>query len=272
MMTLGVLMNPWAKLVGEYAQNMLKKSLDTDIQLAFYRNDNELFDALLDGQIQVIPHSFKDLATQLRGGIVIGALAERQETAYTLVISKDKMDDTAFLKLKPNARVWVNNKLQKAQLAAFRNDFEVEQFSAYPIEAYQFLKDGLFDAILLSHYTVLQMNINLEKNEILTFNPKEFVIEAGQGVLCFLTAEDDLATRRLLKKIHQKAVSEVTNIERQVKKLFDDKDIAVYCFKDDMNNYHVWAATLVNGELKQIKLSQSTSFGIAEQCRNMLFN
>ena len=104
----------------------------------------------------------------------------------------------------------------------------------------------------------------------MSISPKEFVPEAGRGVAAFLTAEDDKTTRRLLKPLHHPAVSAVTNIERQVKRLFEDENIGAYCLKDENNNYHLWAVALVSGKVRRTRLSQSTHFEMAERCKDLL--
>ena len=62
------------------------------------------------------------------------------------------------------------------------------------------------------------------------------------------------------------------NIERKLKKLFEDKDIAAFCEKDANENYHLYAAALVNDNVKRCRVSQSTFFELAETAFNKLIN
>ena len=40
--------------------------------------------------------------------------------------------------------------------------------------------------------------------------------------------------------------------------------------KDDNNNYHLWAAALINNRVCRTRLSQSTHFEMAERCKELL--
>jgi hydroxymethylbilane synthase len=270
MIKIGTLMAPWAKLFGIFAQREFKRDANLDSQIVYYRSDKDLFDALLLGEIQIAPKGLKDLPTTLPEGINIAALSEREVVANSLFLSIKNKDENNLFSLKRNAKVWVNSEINRAQMQTFRDDliFEVKELS--PMEAIDALRDDAYDACVLTATTINVVGLNMEEFHTVQFSPKEFITEPGQSVAAFLTAEEDIKTRKLMKQIHHKNVALVTNVERQLKKLFNDKDISAYCQHDAGGNFHLWAAALVNGELKRTRLSHSTSFELAERCFEVL--
>jgi porphobilinogen deaminase len=266
MIKIGTLMSPWEKLFGIYAQREFKRDANLDSQISYYRTETELFKALLVGEIQVVSKALKELPTTLPKGVNIAALSQREVTANCLFLSTKNKDDNNLFGLKNNARVWVKSEINRAQLASFRSDLTIEIADLSPTEAIDALREDVYDACVLTATTISAVGLNEEEFHTIQFSPKEFITEAGQSVAAFLTAEEDIVTRKLMKQIHHKNVALVTNVERQLKQLFDDKDIAAYCQHDAEGNFHLWAAALVDGTLKRTRLSHSTSFELAERC------
>ena len=54
--------------------------------------------------------------------------------------------------------------------------------------------------------------------------------------------------------------------------MLKDHDVSAYCERDRMGNYHLWAAALVNTDFRKIRLSQSTTFGMAEKAVQQLLS
>jgi porphobilinogen deaminase len=272
MMKIGTLMAPWAKLLSVVAQGEMKKVANLDTQMVYYRSDKDLFDALLLGEIQIVPKGLKELSTTLPEGINIAALSERQVVANSLFLSTKNKDENNLFSLKSHAKVWVNSEINRAQMQSFRDDlvFTVQDLS--PMEAIEALREDAYDACVLTTKTTDVVGLNHEEFHSVQFSPKEFVTEPGQSVAAFLTAEEDITTRKILKQIHQKDVALVTNVERQLKKLFNDKNVAAYCQRDAGGNFHLWAAAIINGALKRTRLSHSTSFELAERCFEKLIS
>ena len=111
---------------------------------------------------------------------------------------------------------------------------------------------------------------NTGKPFIFRFDPREMVPAPAQGVLVFQACTDDVPTRRILNKIHDREVAEIIRIERTVLKLLDggcQMPLGVYCQKDPIGNFHVWA-TQASGwdqSVKRVNISSSTSFELAER-------
>lgn len=230
----------------------------------------EIEDALLANQIDVAVHSMKDLPTANPEGLVISAVSYRDNPADWLLIRKEGIDASQDLGLRQNAVVGTSSARRKAQMRYLRPDVELKDIRGNVPTRIQKLRDGQFDAILLAAAGISRLELDVDEFKVVRFHPREFVPAPAQGVLAWQTRVDDLPTRRILKGIHNKAVAEQTNVERQVLRLFEggcQMPLGVFCEKDAVGNYHIWAAKAAAWDqpLQRVQLSSSTSFGLAER-------
>ena len=267
MLTIGVVIQDvWAKMFGIHLQQDIKEKIKLKADIAYFENEKDLMNALTNGIISVAPLPMRDLTTKLPNGIVITAVSERQVTSHCLIISKDKVDESKLLFLKEQAIVGLQSEINRRQFVELTSDVVTEIHQLTPVQTFEKLQIGEIDACVISSMGVKVMDITTSDFVIIPFSPKEFITEPGHGIAAYLTAEDDLTTRRYLKTLHHPSVSTLSNVERRLKQLFNDIDIAAYCEKDRANNYHLWAAAIINNELKKTRLSQSTYFELAERC------
>ena len=272
---IGSVMHPWTKLFAVYAQMTLHEG-HIESTLVHFRTEAEMYQALQMGDIDAVPMTLKDLPTTLPKGIAISGLTERELPKMCLIFltppppseglrGGNEESTEGLSALKTDARIVAATELQRAQMQSLLPEAVVEVRVGTPLEAIKLLRKGEFDAILTTMLTVKAISLNTEEWAVAPFSPREFVPEAGQGVACLLVNEDDLATRRRFKKWHHRDVAELTNVERTLKKMFHDRDIAAHCERDRASNFHLSAAALVGGELRKTRVSQSTTFGLAER-------
>jgi hydroxymethylbilane synthase len=267
---IGVQMEPWAKLFGIYTQSFLKDK-DIESQLILYRDNQELSKALLSAEVNICPVGLKDLPTTMPEGTTIAALSERDDVRQCLVLPRSVAERADISTLK-GLKIGVCSNVHAAQMAWLFPETTVEVHNLMPLEGIEAMRNGTFDGGIMTIVTTKVLAMRNEEWVIRPFSPREFVPEAGQGVACLVVATEDIETRRLLKKVHIPSVSLVTNVERTLKKMFNDTNIAAYCERDKMGNYHFSAAAIVNGMLRKIRLSQSTTIGLAENAKNALLN
>ncbi len=267
---IGVQMEPWAKLFGIYTQSFLKDK-DIDSQLILYRDNQELSNALLSAEVNICPVGLKDLPTTMPEGTTIAALSERDDVRQCLVLPRSVAERADISTLK-GLKIGVCSNVHAAQMAWLFPETTVEVHNLMPLEGIEAMRNGTFDGGIMTIVTTKLLAMRDEEWVIRPFSPREFVPEAGQGVACLVVATEDIATRRLLKKVHIPSVALATNVERTLKKMFNDTNIAAYCERDKMGNYHFSAAAIVNGVLRKIRLSQSTTIGLAENAKNALMN
>jgi porphobilinogen deaminase len=265
---IGVRMEPWAKLFGVYTQGFLKDH-GIESQLMLYRDHQELANALLSAEINIIPMGLKDLPTTLPEGTTIAALSARDDVRQCLVLPHFVAEKTDLATLK-GLTIGVCNTVNQAQLLALYPEVKAEIHEMLPIEGIEAMRNGRFDGGIMTTVTANVLAMRQDEWLIRHINAREFVPEAGQGVACLVAATDDLATRRLLKSVHNRDVAMATNVERTLKKMFNDMNIAAHCERDKMGNYHFSAAAVVDETLRKVRLSRSTTIGLAEAAKAAL--
>ncbi len=235
----------------------------------------EIEDALLRGDVDLAVHSMKDLPTTSPEGLCISAVSYRANPADWLVIRKEVAAKGQVLQLPEGAVTGTSSARRKAQMLGFRPDLQIQDIRGNVPTRLKKLQSGDFDAIVLAGAGLERLELDLSDFEVVRLNPKEFIPAPAQGVLAFQTQVDDRATRRILKQIHHSDVSVCTNVERRVLQLFDGGchlPLGVYCYRDEMQHYHVWAAMADrwDGPVKRVRRSSSTTFELAEQVHQAL--
>ncbi|MFK8103685.1 MAG: hydroxymethylbilane synthase [Saprospiraceae bacterium] len=230
----------------------------------------EIEDALLRGEVQMAVHSMKDLPTSSPEGLVITAVSHRADPADWLILKKSAVTEGALLQLPPNAIVGTSSARRKSQLRDIRPDIVLEDIRGNVPTRLKKLSEQNFDAIVLAAAGLSRLELDLSEFTVIKLNPKEFVPAPAQGVLAFQTCTTDLATRRVLKKLHQKETAICTNVERKILQLFDGgchMPLGAYCEQDATGNFHVWAAMAEQWDtpVQRVRISSSTHFELAEQ-------
>ncbi|MEL7120378.1 MAG: hydroxymethylbilane synthase [Bacteroidota bacterium] len=230
----------------------------------------EIEDELLGGEIDMAVHSMKDMPTSQPDGLTLTAVSYRENPSDWLLIRKDSATGKGPLKLKAQAVVGTSSARRKAQMLDIRPDISLKDIRGNVPTRINKLREGQFDAILLAAAGIQRLELDLSDLEVFKFDPREMVPAPAQGVLAYQTKVEDLETRKLLQHIHDSEVAELTNIERKVLKLMDGgchMPLGVYCKKDQLGNYHVWAAKADtwDAKVKRVNISSSTKDGLAEQ-------
>ena len=228
----------------------------------------EIEDALLRGEIDVAVHSMKDLPTEQPEGLVITAVSYRENPSDLLVVRKEAIDAAQVFRFKEGGIVGTSAARRKAQLADYRPDAVLKDIRGNVPTRLEKLRSGDFDAIFLAAAGVSRLALDMSDFEVVELHPSEFVPAPAQGVLAWQTNRDDMATRRIFKQLHQTSTAAVTNIERKVLQLMDggcQLPLGVHCTRDSNGNFHVFAACQKGAEMRRVRLSSSTSTGIAAQ-------
>jgi hydroxymethylbilane synthase len=113
------------------------------------------------------------------------------------------------------------------------------------------------------------LELDLSDMVVVTPSPREFVPAPGQGVMAIQTRKTAIDIRKQLAPLHHLDVGECTNVERTVLNMMEggcSMPLGVYCEKDQLGNYRVWAAYAENehGPVKRVQLALSTRAGLAK--------
>jgi hydroxymethylbilane synthase len=120
-----------------------------------------------------------------------------------------------------------------------------------------------------------RLQISLDEFEVFKFDPTEFVPAPAQGVLVYQTRKEDINTRRILNLIHHRDIVQMTNVERKVLQMMDGGchiPLGVYCQKDQLGYYHVWAAYSAAWDepITYVNHSSATTKNLAEEVYQLI--
>ncbi|HEX6537974.1 MAG TPA: hydroxymethylbilane synthase [Candidatus Dormibacteraeota bacterium] len=137
----------------------------------------ELERALLDGEIDVAVHSFKDLAIERPPGLVVAAVLPRGDPCDALVTR----DGTVLAGLPAGARVGSSSRRRAAFLAAVRGDVEPAPIRGNVDTRLRKLDSGEVDALLLAAAGLDRLHRGGRVAERL--DPAVFVPAPAQGAI-----------------------------------------------------------------------------------------
>jgi len=155
----------------------------------------ELENALLDGSIDFVVHSLKDLPVDDAPGLSITAIPVR-ENPRDVLIAKDSYDLTT---LPQGARVGTSSLRRSAQLLANRSDLKILPLRGNVDTRIRKAMDGDYDAIILAAAGVYRLGFHdFVRQEI----PLELMLPApGQGAIAIQSRRDDQELNEILSLI-----------------------------------------------------------------------
>ena len=180
----------------------------------------EIEQALLNGNVDIAVHSFKDLPTTSPAGLVIGAVPLRRDPADWLFL-REKTADGVLASLPAGARVGTSSARRQAWLRHLREDLAIEPLRGNVPTRLRRLAAGDYDAILLAGAGVDRLN---EASSVLAdpladlhsvrLDPAQFVPAPAQGALAVQCREADPAIRAALASIDDGDSRAAVTLER----------------------------------------------------------
>jgi hydroxymethylbilane synthase len=147
----------------------------------------EIEEALFSEDIDIAVHSLKDVPQVIPEELALGAVLKRDDPR-DCVILKDKpesdkeLDSVNFASLlKNHAIVGTSSLRRRALLARFRDDIIFEPLRGNIDTRLGKLRDGFFDAIVLSSSGLIRLN--LSSNIDVYLDPLTFIPQCGQGAI-----------------------------------------------------------------------------------------
>jgi hydroxymethylbilane synthase len=169
----------------------------------------EIEQALVEGQIELAVHSFKDLPTKSPPELTIGAVPQRVDPADLLLVRRAALADGAgeWLPLKAGARVGTASARRSAWLRSFRPDLVIEPLRGNVPTRVRRLEEGAFDAIVLAAAGVARLQAEnrlgsaLAGVVVLRLDPARFVPAPAQGALAVQCRRGDAEVLAALARI-----------------------------------------------------------------------
>ncbi len=177
----------------------------------------ELQRSLLDGHVDLVVHSLKDLPIEEPEGLALAAVLDRADVRDLLLASPEAAGDGP-LGLRPGVRLGTSSLRRSAQALAAQPDIRVLPLRGNVPTRIARLRDGRFDAILLASAGVDRLGVDLEGLVARRLDLDLFLPAPGQGALAVEIRSDDAATRDAVSQLDDPAVAQATRCERAVLK------------------------------------------------------
>jgi len=170
----------------------------------------ELEHALLDGRVDLVVHSYKDLPTAPVDGLVIGAVLERADARDCLLTADGgTLDDLPF-----GARIGTGSPRRAAQLAAARCDLIAMPIRGNVETRLRRLRAGELDALILAAAGLDRLGIEIPDHARMPF---DLMLPApAQGALALQVRSDDADLRAALAGVDHGPTRVAVDAERRL--------------------------------------------------------
>ncbi|MDC0167384.1 hydroxymethylbilane synthase [Candidatus Pelagibacter sp.] len=170
---------------------------------------------LQDKNIDVAVHALKDMPALETKGLKTDSFLERSDPREILItMNKKKLSE-----LKKNSIIGTSSFRREYQIKKIRSDIECKLIRGNVDTRIKKLKDGIYDAIILSYAGIKFLNFDNEISEV--FSPEHIIPSAGQGIIALQCREGDDEIISVLKKINHNETFMRAHVERNILKVLE---------------------------------------------------
>lgn len=195
----------------------------------------EIESALLDGDVDLAVHSYKDLPSRSPEGLVVAAIPERLDAADRLVARAEFVtrmpagEETVAedLPLVDGAVVGTASERRRALLRSLRPDLQLERIRGNVPTRLEKLRQGPYQAIVLADAGLRRLERDpdappLGLQELVSFrlDPAVFVPSPAQGAIA-LQCREGAAVAEALEPLHEPTAALPVRAERELLRLVD---------------------------------------------------
>ena len=170
---------------------------------------------LQNKNIDIAVHALKDMPINETSGLNTETFLERNDPREILITS----DKKKLKELSSKSIIGTSSFRREFQIKKIRPDLNCKVIRGNVDTRIKKLKDGLYDAIILSYAGIKSLNLESEISEI--FSAEEIIPSAGQGVIALQSRENDDEIISILKKINHKETYIRAKAERNVLKILE---------------------------------------------------
>lgn len=170
---------------------------------------------LQEKRIDIAVHALKDMPGLETKGLRTETFLERNDPREILITNENKK----IKELKTNSIIGTSSYRREFQIKKIRNDFNCKLIRGNIDTRIKKLKEGLYDAIILSYAGVKSLTMHDKVTQI--FSTEEIIPSAGQGIIAAQCRENDNEIISLLDKINHKETSLRAHAERNVLKVLE---------------------------------------------------
>ena len=170
---------------------------------------------LQNRKIDIAIHALKDLPAIETKGLMTNFFLERNDPREIL-ISKNKKK---LKELELDSIIGTSSYRREFQIKKIRPDLNCKLIRGNIDTRIKKLKEGKYDAIILSYAGIKYLKLENQISEI--FTTEELIPSAGQGIIALQCREDDQKTISLLKKVNHTETFKRANAERNILKVLE---------------------------------------------------
>lgn len=171
----------------------------------------EIEAALLRGEIDIAVHSLKDLPTRLPGGLVLGAVTEREDVRDVFIPHPQNPTRT-LLSQAEGAQIATGSLRRKCQLLNLRPDVKIVDIRGNLNTRVKKLDESAWAGMLLARAGVVRLGWIERIGE--TLDPLQILPAVGQGALGVEIREGDRRIEELVSVVHHPPTAQATLAER----------------------------------------------------------
>ena len=176
---------------------------------------NKIEKELLENKIDIAVHALKDMPSDETEGLITNCFLERNDPREILISKDNKLLND----LAPNSLIGTSSFRREFQIKKIRPDINCKLIRGNVDTRIKKLKEGQYDAIVLSLAGVKYLKLENEITEI--FGIEEIIPSAGQGIIALQCREDDQEMISFLKKINHDETYKRAHAERNILKVLE---------------------------------------------------
>ena len=170
---------------------------------------------LLDGNIDIAVHALKDMPAIKTDGLLSNFFLKRNDPREILI----SRDNKKLKDLKTKSVLGTSSLRREFQIKRLKKDISCKLIRGNVDTRLKKLKEGFYDAIILSYAGVKSLNLESEITQIFLTN--EIIPSVGQGIICAQCKEDNLKIIELLGSIIDTDTFKCAVAERDVLKILE---------------------------------------------------
>lgn len=144
----------------------------------------EIDEAVAEGRVDFAVHSMKDVPTELRAGLVLAAVPEREDPGDVLI----SRDGRTLEELPEGAVIGTSSLRRRAELLHYRGDLEVRELRGNVDTRLRKLRQGEYDAVVMAKAGLKRLGFAEAITQELPL--KEFPHAVGQGAIAIVARRD----------------------------------------------------------------------------------
>ena len=176
---------------------------------------------LQKNNIDIAVHALKDMPAIETKGLITDTFLERNDPREILITT----DKKKLKELNLKSIIGTSSYRREFQIKKIRPDIYCKLIRGNVDTRIKKLKDGIYDAIILSYAGMKCLKLENEISEI--FTTEEIIPSAGQGIIALQCRENDSEIISILEKINHDETYKRAHTDRNILKVLEGDKITV---------------------------------------------